>query len=272
MRTCDTATLTTKIMTPAITGTRAVSGHDRGILPITVPPPIHRRNSDLLCPVHICRATLAFSVRKGEVHLVELTNPLRARLASGGIAAGIGAKLVGGVELAPLMRAAGFDWLFIDLEHGKLSVETACDLATASLAAGIAPIVRIPAGQYWLGARVLDGGALGIVMPHVDTPEQARGMVDAFRFAPLGHRSMSGNYPHFGFASVPTAAAAPALDTATFLIAMIETPQAVEAAEAIAAVPGLDGLLVGCSDLSAEMGIPGQVGHERIVGALERVV
>jgi 2-keto-3-deoxy-L-rhamnonate aldolase RhmA len=204
--------------------------------------------------------------------LVELTNPLRARLAAGGIAAGIGTKLVGGVELAPLMRAAGFDWLFIDLEHGKLSVETACDLATASLAAGIAPIVRIPAGQYWLGARVLDGGALGIVMPHVDTPEQAQAMVDAFRFAPLGHRSMSGNYPHFGFASVPTAAAAPALDAATFLIAMIETPQAVEAAESIAAVPGLDALLVGCSDLSAEMGIPGQVGHERIAGALERVV
>jgi 2-keto-3-deoxy-L-rhamnonate aldolase RhmA len=204
--------------------------------------------------------------------LVELVNPLRTRLAAGEIAAGIGTKLIGGIELAPLMRTAGFDWLFIDLEHGKLSVESACDLATASLAAGIAPIVRIPAGQFWLGARLLDGGALGIVVPHVDTAEQARAMVDAFRFPPLGHRSMSGNYPHFGFAGVPTAAAAGALDAATFLVAMIETPQAVEAAEGIAAVPGLDALLVGCSDLSAEMGIPGQVGHDRIAGALERIV
>jgi 2-keto-3-deoxy-L-rhamnonate aldolase RhmA len=204
--------------------------------------------------------------------LVELVNPLRSRLAAGEIAAGIGAKLIGGVELAPLMRAAGFDWLFIDLEHGKLSVETACDLATASLAAGIAPIVRIPAGQFWLGARLLDGGALGIVVPHVDTAEAARAIVDAFRFPPLGHRSMSGNYPHFGFAGVPTATAAAALDAATFLVAMIETPQAVENADGIAAVPGLDALLVGCSDLSAEMGIPGQVGHDGIAGALERIV
>lgn len=204
--------------------------------------------------------------------MVELVNPLRTRLAAGEIAAGIGAKLIGGVELAPLMRTAGFDWLFIDLEHGKLSVESACDLATASLAAGIAPIVRIPAGQFWLGARLLDGGALGIVVPHVDTAEAARAIVDAFRFPPLGHRSMSGNYPHFGFAGVPTAAAAATLDAATFLVAMIETPQAVEAADGIAAVPGLDALLVGCSDLSAEMGIPGQVGHDRIAGALERIV
>jgi 2-keto-3-deoxy-L-rhamnonate aldolase RhmA len=204
--------------------------------------------------------------------LVELTNPLRTRLASGGIAAGMGVKLVTGTEIAPLLGTAGFDWAFIDLEHGKLSVETACDIATAALSAGIAPIVRVPARQYWLGARVLDGGALGIVMPHVDTAEEARAIVDAYRFPSLGHRSMSGNYPHFGFAGVPTAEAAKALDAATFLVAMIETPQAVEAAESIAAVPGLDALLVGCSDLSAEMGIPGQVSHDRVVAALERVI
>lgn len=204
--------------------------------------------------------------------MVELTNPLRARLATGAVAAGIGAKLVANVEIAPLLRTAGFDWLFIDLEHGKLSVESACELSTAALAAGIAPIVRIPARQYWLGARVLDGGALGIVVPHVDTPEEARAIVDAFRFPPRGHRSMSGNYPHFGFAGVPTAAAAQALDAATFLVAMIETPAAVEAAESIAAVEGLDALLVGCSDLSAEIGTPGQVGGERVAAAIERVV
>ena len=202
---------------------------------------------------------------------MQLVNPLRARLQSGAIAAGMGAKLVSSAELAPLMRAAGFDWLFIDLEHGKFSVETACELATAALGAGIAPICRVPSKQYWMGARLLDGGALGIVMPHVDTAEEARAMVDAFRFPPIGHRSVSGNYPHFGFAAVPSAEAVPALDAATFLVAMIETPAAVEAAESIAAVAGLDALLVGCSDLSTEMGIPGQVGSDRIAGALERV-
>src|SRR5258708_27612343 len=136
---------------------------------------------------------------------MRLTNPAKERLDKGELALGMGVGGMRGVEIARLMRSAGFDWLFIDLEHGSASVETACQISVAALDAGIAPFVRVPAGELALGARCLDGGALGIVIPHVDTPEQARAMVDAFRFPPLGHRSIGGAYPHFGFPSRPIA-------------------------------------------------------------------
>ncbi len=201
-----------------------------------------------------------------------LTNPVRERLEKGEVAIGVGIRGLRGVEAARLMKSAGYDWLFIDLEHGPASVETAYQISVAALDAGIAPIVRVPAGELALGARCLDGGALGIVIPHVDTPEQAQAMVDAFRFPPLGHRSIGGAYPHFGFASRPVGEVISGLDGATMVIAMIETPLAVENAGRIAAVPGLDGLLVGTNDLCIEMGIPGQLEHERLGAALDTVL
>jgi 2-keto-3-deoxy-L-rhamnonate aldolase RhmA len=201
-----------------------------------------------------------------------LTNPVRERLDKGDLAIGIGVRGLRGVEVARLMKSAGFDWLFIDLEHGSASVETAGQIAIAALDAGIAPLVRVPAGELALGTRCLDGGALGIVIPHVDTAEQARTMVDAFRFPPLGHRSIGGAYPHFAFASRPVSEVVDGLDKATLVIAMIETPRAVANADQIAAVPGLDVLLIGTNDLCLEMGIPGQLDHERVRMAFDSVL
>ena len=103
----------------------------------------------------------------------QLTNPVKDRLERGELAIGVGVRGVRGVrgvEVARLMKSAGFDWLFIDLEHGSTSVETAGQISVAALDAGIAPLVRVPAGELALGARCLDSGALGVVIPHVDTP------------------------------------------------------------------------------------------------------
>ena len=202
----------------------------------------------------------------------KIVNPVKERLAQGGMAVGMGVRALRSAEVARLMKTAGYDWLFIDLEHGPTSVENAYSICVAALDAGIAPIVRVSAGELALGARCLDGGALGIVIPHVDTPEQARAMVDAFRFPPMGHRSIAGGYPHFGFAATPAAEVVSGLNEATLLVAMIETPQAVANADKIAAVPGLDILLIGTNDLCLEMGIPGQIEHERAVAAIESVI
>lgn len=202
----------------------------------------------------------------------QLVNPARQRLEKGEVAIGIGVRGVRGVEIARLMKSAGFDWLFIDLEHGATSVETAYQISVAALDAGIAPFVRVPAGELAMGSRCLDGGAVGVVIPHVDTPEQARAIADAYRFPPRGHRSIGGAYPHFGFASVPTGEAVSGLDAATMAVVMIETPLAVENAEKIAAVPGIDALLVGTNDLALELGIAGQLDHDKIRAALAGVV
>jgi len=200
-----------------------------------------------------------------------IVNPAKDLLSKGGIAIGIGVRAVRGVEIARVMKTAGFDWLFIDLEHGPTSVETAYAISVAALDAGIAPLVRVPAGELALATRCLDGGALGVVMPHVDTPEEARAIVDAFRFAPLGHRSIAGGYPQFGFAAVPPDQVVTEINDATLVVAMLETPRAIENAEKIAAVPGIDALLIGTNDLCLEIGIPGKLDHERVVAAIDAV-
>src|SRR5260370_1027712 len=109
------------------------------------------------------------------------------------------------------MKACGYDWLFLDVEYNSMDLDTAVQISVAALGAGIAPIVRVPAGQFWLATRVLDGGALGIVMPHVDTPEEAHEIADRLRYPPQGHRSIAGGLPHFGYVPIAAGAACAAV-------------------------------------------------------------
>ena len=183
-----------------------------------------------------------------------LGNPALARLAAGELALGVGIRQSRTVDIAAIMKACGYDWLFLDLEHNSMDLDTAVQISVAALGVGIAPIVRVPAGQFWLATRVLDGGALGIVMPHVDTPEEARESADRLRYPPQGHRSLAGGLPHFGYLPIATDPACVAINKATLVIVMLETPQAISNAAAIAAVPGIDSLLIGTSDLSRSLG------------------
>ena len=201
-----------------------------------------------------------------------LRNPARERLEAGELALGVGIRQSRTVDIASIMKACGYDWLFLDLEHNSMDLDMAVQISVAALGAGIAPIVRVPAGQFWLATRVLDGGALGIVMPHVDTPEEAREIADRLRYPPQGHRSIAGGLPHFGYVPIAAGAACAAINAATLVVVMLETPQAIANAPAIAAVPGIDSLLIGTSDLSMELGIPGQFGDDRIVDAYRTVV
>jgi 4-hydroxy-2-oxoheptanedioate aldolase len=204
--------------------------------------------------------------------MMAIKNIAKERLVAGELSIGMGVKTVRGIEIARIMKTAGYDFLFIDLEHGPTSVETAYQISVAALDANIAPIVRVPHGELAMATRCLDGGALGIVIPHVDTADEARAMVNAFRYQPLGHRSIAGGYPQFGFAPTPAAQITKEMNEATLVIAMIETPRAVENADAIAAVPGIDVLLMGTNDLCLEMGIPGKLDDERVVAAVNSVV
>jgi 2-keto-3-deoxy-L-rhamnonate aldolase RhmA len=201
-----------------------------------------------------------------------LRNPARDRLQAGELALGVGIRQSRTVDIGAIMKACGYDWLFLDLEHNSMDLDIAVQISVAALGAGIAPILRVPTGQFWLATRVLDGGALGIVMPHVDTAEEAREIADRLRYPPQGHRSVAGGLPHFGYAAIDTGAACTAINAATLVVVMLETPQAIANAAAIAEVPGIDSLLIGTSDLSMEFGIPGQLGDERIVEAYRTVV
>jgi 2-keto-3-deoxy-L-rhamnonate aldolase RhmA len=200
-----------------------------------------------------------------------LRNAARTRLDAGELALGVILRQARTVDIAPIMKSCGYDWLFLDLEHNSMDLDTAVQIAVAALAAGIAPVARVPAGQLWLATRFLDGGGLGIVMPHVDTPEEAQRIAAALRYPPAGHRSVAGGLPHLGYEKTGLAETCAAIDAATFVVVMLETPTAIANADAIAAVPGIDSLLIGTNDLAMELGIPGGFADERIVAAYRSV-
>lgn len=151
-----------------------------------------------------------------------------------------------------------------------MSLEACAQISTAALDAGIAPIARVPNGEYAIATRALDNGTLGIVMPHVDTAAEAREVVNRLKYPSIGHRSMGGIGPHYGLVSTGDAAAA--LNAANLTVVMLETPTAIANADEIAAVPGVDVLLIGTNDLCAEMGIPGDFGHERVAEAYRAMI
>ncbi len=200
-----------------------------------------------------------------------LRNAARDRLDAGELALGIILRQARTVDIAPIMKSCGYDWLFLDLEHNSMDLDTAVQIAVAALGAGIAPVARVPAGQLWMATRFLDGGGLGIVVPHVDTPEEARAIAQALRYPPQGHRSVAGGLPHFGYAKVGLAETCAAINAATLVIVMLETPTAIANAAAIAAVPGINSLLIGTNDLAMELGIPGGFADERIAAAYQTV-
>lgn len=202
----------------------------------------------------------------------ELRNIARERLERGELSLGLGIRQARGVEIAKILKTCGYDWLFIDLEHSTLSLDTAAQMSVAALDAGIAPLVRVPEAAFSMASRALDGGALGVVMPHVDTADAARAIVSHLKYPPVGHRSVAGALAHFDFRAMKTADLTATANAATLIVVMIETPQAVANADAIAAVPGVDALLIGTNDLSAEMGISGDFANPRVVAAYEAVI
>jgi 2-keto-3-deoxy-L-rhamnonate aldolase RhmA len=199
-------------------------------------------------------------------------NRTKARLREGGLVLGMGLRQARTVDIATIAGTCGFDWLFIDTEHNSMSIDTASQIAMAAVATGVTPLVRVPGHQHYHCARALDNGALGVVVPHVDNAEQARAVVDACRYPPMGHRSIAGNMPGLGFASLPIAEATARMNDETLVVVMLETPQAIANADAIAAVNGIDVLLVGTNDLCAEMGIHGQFDHPRVPEAYRQVL
>ena len=120
--------------------------------------------------------------------------------------------------------------------------------------------------------RALDNGALGIVVPHVDTAAEARECVEKLKYPPIGHRSVGGWGPHYQLGKLSTGDAVNALNAANLTVVMLETPTAIANAAEIAAVPGVDVLLIGSNDLCAEMGIPGDFGNDRLAEAYATMI
>lgn len=203
---------------------------------------------------------------------VRVANSFREKLLRDEIAYTCSVKLVRSVEIPMIVKTAGFDGLLIDMEHSSFDLDTTGQLCIASLYAGITPIVRAPSKDPFFVSRILDGGALGVIVPHIRSVQDAKDVVKAAKFQPIGSRSSTNGLPHYQFRSIPAKVSNPVTNASTLVIPMIETLEAVELVEEIAAVEGVDSLLIGSNDLTAEMGIPGEYENSRFVEAFRRTI
>lgn len=200
-----------------------------------------------------------------------MSNIALDKLRAGELSLGVVLRAARSTETGRIFKTAGFDWLFLDLEHNSMSIETACEMSVGALSSGIAPLIRVPENQYWLATRALDGGAQGIIMPHVDTVEQARDAVRQLRYPPVGRRSISSMQVHVDFESIPVGELTRQLDQDFLIAIMLETETAIGNCEAIAEVDGIDVIMIGANDLCFDMGIPGKILDPRVIAAFERV-
>lgn len=200
-----------------------------------------------------------------------IINATRQKLLDGGLTLGFGVHHLRTAATGMIAESTDHDWLFLDMEHGAFSVNEVTQICLSALLTGVTPIVRVCAGALHEGTRALDNGAQGVIVPHVDTLEQAELVARTFRYPPRGTRSWGGPPAVLRFQPTGNAEAQAAIDPDVLVVAMIESPQAVDAADQIAGVDGIDVLLIGTSDLTAEMGISGQIGHPRVRAAYETV-
>jgi 2-dehydro-3-deoxyglucarate aldolase/4-hydroxy-2-oxoheptanedioate aldolase len=200
------------------------------------------------------------------------TNPVKAALLAGKVVLGSEISRLRSPEVARVFAAAGFDFVFIDMEHTPFGLETVAGMIQAARGAGIVPIVRIPQCEYVWVSRVLDNGAQGIIAPRVNTPQQAADLVSWTRYPPRGVR---------GFACTPAMTdwqkAEPhqfieSVHEHTLVVIQIERREALDNLDAMLAVRDLGVACLGYMDLSVDMGIPGQMQHPSMVEAIERLL
>ena len=178
-------------------------------------------------------------------------NPVKAALKAGQPQVGTWLSL-GNVLAARLMARVGFPWLTVDLEHSPIDWSEAAVLFAAIADAGCVPLARVPRGDHDHIKRVLDAGAFGVVVPMVNTVEQARAAIAAAKYPPEGTRSMGGTWHALNFDATAGDYYARANDE-ILVILQTESPEGVENAEAIYSLPGVDAIFVGPNDLRCQM-------------------
>lgn len=171
-------------------------------------------------------------------------------------------------EMASLM---GFDALWMDLEHHTYSLETAAGLMRAARVGTSDIVARCARGEFSRLSRLLEAGAQGVMYPRCETADEAREVMTWAKFAPEGRRGSDTGNPDTPYCSVPMAEYIVEANRQTFTVIQLEEQRAVDAAEAIASVPGVDVIFLGPGDFSILSGIPGQFDHPRIQKATETI-
>jgi 2-keto-3-deoxy-L-rhamnonate aldolase RhmA len=199
-------------------------------------------------------------------------NRLKQRLRDGQTQIGTWVHTLATPPLAQVLATAGFDFVYIDMEHSAFSLQTVTDFCRSGLDIGLPVLVR-PAGHAaHLISRPVENGAFGVLMPHVDTAADARLAVEAVKFPPLGKRGSQPPNVHTAYARVNTADYMAASNEQTMIMVQIESPQALANLDEILDTEGVDGAVVGRGDLSAELGVPGQRDHPDVLAAVDTLI
>jgi len=198
----------------------------------------------------------------------EWVNPVKARLSRGEYVVGMPVTATS-LDLAMVAARSGFDFLWVEMEHSPITLETLRNLVIATRGLPAVPIARVPAGETWMAKRVLDQGVHGVVFPFMSTPALAEQASRACRYPPRGRRGSGSGLAEGTWPVVPSYF--DSADDQVLVVAVIEEVEGVERCEEIAAVDGIDVLFVGTSDLSFSMGLRGNMMHPDVLKAAERV-
>lgn len=199
-------------------------------------------------------------------------NRLRSRLAAGETVVGAMIVEFRQASLMGLLADAGLGFAIIDTEHGAFSIESVAELGRAGRDKGVTPIVRIPELTYAHITQALDSGGQGIMLPRVTEPGQVRFCLECMKYPPVGRRGVVLGRGHTAFRGGPLPEYLDAMNRETFLVVQIETREAAERVDEILSVPGVDAALVGPTDLSVALGVPGRMEDPVLVQAIERVM
>jgi len=201
-----------------------------------------------------------------------IRNPLKAKLSRGEAVWGTFVFEYGSPAVPRIMKAAGWDYILIDTEHASFGIETVANLLHVSSAVGLPAVVRVPEPERSLLCRPLDAGALGVMVPRVESKAQAEQIVRYTKYYPMGDRSVALGTAHNEYRRVIGKQFMREANAELLTIVQVETQRGIEHLDEILSVPGLDVAYIGPYDLSTSMGIPGELAHPRVVRAIEALL
>ena len=199
-------------------------------------------------------------------------NILKQRLLDGETVIGTMVQEVSTPAIAQFFKQVGFDFFMIDMEHGSFSLETAAHILRVGRLLDMCPLVRVASPEYHLIAGPLDHGAMGIMLPRVETRDDVETLVEAMKYPPMGKRGCSSDAPHSEYQFGLLSEFLEVNNRDTLAIAQIERKVAIERIDELLSVPGVDVALIGPEDLSVSLGVPGETEHPLVVGAIEEVI
>src|SRR5665648_281471 len=199
-------------------------------------------------------------------------NRMKRKLKNGDVVIGTWILGIRTPYITKMIANAGFDYVQIDMEHSGMSIETVADLCFTASLSGLVPIVRPSGKAPYLVSRPLDCGAFGLLIPHVDEPEEAEAIVRWAKYPPLGERGAMLQGLPAGFEKRDCKEFVHTTNEETFISVQIESKKGIKNIDSILSVEGVDAAVIGRGDMALDLGFPGQELHPKVIECVEILI